>query len=144
MRAFPILLLGFAVGCGGNGEPPVGDVSGTVTAGGKKLTGGSIKFTPEGGGTAISANIGYEGTYRATVLPPGEYKVTVETTYLLTLAKMPGAISAAPPEKGTKGAKKADPGPTYVQVPKKYEKVAETTLKITVKPGVQSVDFDCP
>ena len=130
-------------GCGGKPEPPAGDVSGSVTAGGKKLTGGSIKFTPAGGGAAVAANIGYEGTYRATMVPPGDYKVTVETAFLANLAKLPGAMSAAPLDKGEKGVKK-DAGPTYVQVPKKYEKPDETTLRVTVKPGVQTADFDCP
>ncbi len=133
-------------GCTGSPpEPPTGDVSGTVTTGGTKLTGGSIKFTPAGGGTAVAATVGYEGTYRTTVLPPGDYTVTVETAFLGKLYKIGGSISAAPPEKRDKSAaKKADPGPTTVQVPKKYEKVAETTLKLTVKPGVQVADFDCP
>ena len=133
-------------GCSGSSREPVtGDVSGTVTAAGTKLTGGNVKFTPAGGGTAISANVGYEGTYRASMLAPGDYKVTVETAFLLTLAKIPTGMSAAPPDKGAKAApKKADPGPTYVQVPKKYEKVGETTLTLTVKPGPQTADFDCP
>ena len=133
-------------GCSGpSNEPATGDVSGVVTAAGTKLTGGNVKFTPAGGGTAVSANVGYEGTYRASMLAPGDYKVTVETAFLATLAKMPSGISAAPPEKGAKAApKKADPGPTYVQVPKKYEKVGETTLTLTVKPGPQTANFDCP
>lgn len=138
------LVLALAAGCGGNGEPPVGELTGTVTTGGNKLTGGNIKFTPEGGGAPISANIGYEGNYRTTMVPPGDYKVTVETAFLTTMAKIPGGIAAAPPEKGTKGAKKADPGPQSVQVPRRYEKVGETTLKLTVKPGAQTADFDCP
>lgn len=132
-------------GCGApSNEPPTGDVSGVVTAAGVKLTGGNVKFTPTGGGTAVSATVGYEGTYRASTLAPGDYKVTVETAFLTTLAKIPAGIAAAPPEKGTKAApKKADAGPTYVQVPKKYEKVGETTLTLTVKPGPQTANFDC-
>lgn len=132
-------------GCSPPLEPPTGDLSGTVTTGGKPLTGGSIKFTPPGDGKPVAATIGYEGTYRATVIPPGDYTVTVETAFLSKLQKIGGNIAAAPPEKGEKrSAKKADPTPTYVQVPKKYEKVGETTLKLTVKPGPQTADFDCP
>lgn len=142
-----ILAAGLAAlaGCSPPPEPPNGDVAGTVTTGGKLLTGGSIKFTPTGGGKPVAATIGYEGTYRATVVPPGEYTVTVETAFLAKLSKIGGNMAAAPPEKGDKSAsKKADPTPTHVQVPKKYEKVGETTLKVAVKPGVQTADFDCP
>jgi len=134
------------VGCTPPRESPTGDVSGTVTTGGKHLTGGSIKFTPaSGGGAAVAATIGYEGTYRTTVLPPGDYTVTVETAFLGKLYKIGGNIAALPPDKGDKPTvKKADPAPPAIQVPKKYEKVSETTLKVTVKPGVQTADFDCP
>lgn len=148
LRLACMLAAGFAAlaGCSNaTNEPPTGDVSGLVTASGAKLTGGNVKFTPAGGGPAVSATVGYEGTYRASALAPGDYKVTVETAFLLTLAKIPTGMSAAPPDKGAKAApKKADPGPTYVQVPKKYEKVGETTLTLTVKPGPQTADFDCP
>ena len=138
-------LVAFAGCAGSSNEPPTGDVSGVVTAAGVKLTGGNVKFTPAAGGTPVSANVGYEGTYRASALAPGDYKVTVETAFLKTLAKSPSGIAAAPPEKGTKAAPKlADPCQTYVQVPKKYEKVGETTLTLTVKPGPQTADFDCP
>lgn len=140
------LALGMAalVGCSPPADPPTGDLSGTVTTGGKPLTGGSITFTPPSGGKPVAATIGYEGTYRATVVPPGEYTVTVETAFLSKLARIGGSIAAAPPEKGEKrSAKKAD-ATSYVQVPKKYERVGETTLKVTVKPGVQTADFDCP
>ncbi len=134
------------VGCAGPpNEPPSGDVCGVVTAAGTKLTGGNVKFTPAAGGAPVSANVGYDGTYRASALAPGEYTVTVETAFLGKLAKLGGSVAAAPPAKGDKpAAKKADPGPTYVQVPKKYESVGETTLKLTVKPGNQAADFDCP
>ena len=132
-------------GCSGPADLSTGDLSGTVTTGGKALTGGSIKFTPSGGGAAIAATVGYEGTYRTTSIPPGDYTVTVETAFLGKLYKIGGSISAAPPEKVAKAApKKADPASAHVQVPKKYEKVSESTLKLTVKPGVQVADFDCP
>jgi hypothetical protein len=130
----------FLVGCG-NDEPIRGEITGTVTTQGSKLNAGSIKFHPKEG-PPLSIDVGFEGTFRITTMPPGEYVVTIETAYLNRLAKM-GSMSAAPPEKG-KAPPKANPRPAYVMVPAKYEKKESTTLKATINGGPQVIDFDCP
>ncbi|MGL6075372.1 MAG: carboxypeptidase-like regulatory domain-containing protein [Fimbriiglobus sp.] len=141
--AFCIGLMGLLiVGCASE-EEPRGEVSGTITTGsGVKLKGGNIKFHPANG-TPVSVDIGYEGTYRITTLPVGEYSVTVETSYLPKMHKM-GPISAAPPEKGKAVSKAATPPSTHVMVPKKYESKDSSGLKATVTGRPQVLDFDCP
>jgi len=138
-----LLIVLLALGCS-EAERPTGEVTGKVTIGPKLLTAGSIKFQPADGGPTVSTDIGYEGTYRLTMLPPGDYKVVVETTFLTTMMPPPGGISAAPPEKGK--AKGAGPAAKekYVLVAKKYERYDQSPLKATVIPGPQVIDFDCP
>ena len=136
----------FAFGCS-DPERPTGDVTGKVTLGDKTLTAGSVRFQSAGGtGPILSADIGYEGTYRITMLPPGDYKVVVETAFLLKMKPPPGGgdLSAAPPEKGKGKTATAAPKEKYVLVNKKYERFDQSTLKATVVPGPQVVNFDCP
>jgi hypothetical protein len=141
--AFCIGLLGLLiVGCAPE-EEPRGELSGKVTTtGGVLLKGGNIRFHPTNGTPSLSVDIGFEGTYRITTLPIGEYSVTVETSYLTKMHKM-GPISAAPPEKGKAVAKVAPPA-THILVPKKYESKESSGLKAIITGGPQVLDFECP
>lgn len=133
----------FALGCS-EPERPSGEVTGKVTIGDKLLTAGSIKFQSSKGGPTVGADIGYEGTYRITTIPPGEYKVVVETAFLKSMMPPPGGITAAPPEKGKAKGSTTVVKEKYLYVNKKYESFDLTTLKATVVPGPQVLDFDCP
>lgn len=128
-------------GCG-PAIPPSGTVSGKVTAAGKPLNKGVIRFTPSAGeaGANWRSEIAPDGSFRVSEIPLGDYRVSVETKYLKGLKPMPGTVSAG---KGEKGAGKAAAGEA-VQVAAKYESPETSGLTHAVAEGPQEKSFDCP
>lgn len=74
-----LLLLALTGGCGGG----KGEVSGEVTVDGKPLTLGAIVFTPASG-PAVAAEV-VDGKYRATGVPTGDCKVSLDLSTLKQL-----------------------------------------------------------
>lgn len=85
---------------------PVGSVSGTVTYNGKPLKAGSVVFVSTDGGQSHSAGLDENGAYSVAKITGGNYKVTVDTSYLA-----PQNTSGPAGMYGMKGMKGA-PGPT--------------------------------
>jgi hypothetical protein len=114
------------LGCGG--KEGTSTVSGKVTYQGQPVTDGLINFVTNGG-RPLGGSIGADGTY-STQLPPGEYKVRIDT----------------PPEFPA-GYKEGDPLPKLPprQVPEKYANFNSSGLTATVKgDGSQTIDFAIP
>jgi hypothetical protein len=155
------LVLPFASGCGSRKAK----VSGSVTLDGKGLPKGSIVFHPSKGPT-VSAEI-TDGQYTVTGVPPGEVKVTVDTSYLkqeaealgmgrqnmsMSMGRMrPGAGGNLPPEAkaaldrekqtAEESAQKAkELQAQYRHIPDKYTKEDSSGLSLQAKSGSNSFD----
>jgi len=115
-----------------------GTVSGKVTYKGKPLPGGNVTFAGKDG-KSLAAAIHEDGTYSLEKVPPGEYKVAVETESLRKAA--PGG--GVPPKGGDKIAPPpAADAPKYVAIPVKYANPETSGLTYTVKTGKQTFDID--
>jgi hypothetical protein len=130
-RLAPALCV-IAMGCGSSG-PQMGRVSGTVTHQGKPVTKGSVTFVstvPE----RPNANgpIGPDGTYALQTTEPGDGAHVGD--YLVSISgKAPEELNNPLP--GAPVKVKSD-------LPAKYEKPGTSTLKATVSPGSNTVNFD--
>lgn len=106
------------VGCGG---PTSSSVSGTVTAGGKPVTGAIVNFLNSTTGDIGSAELDGSGGFKITEgLPPGSYKVFVVPKTNATKPPMPGESPAAAEESA---------------IPLKYRSESTSGLTADVKPG---------
>jgi hypothetical protein len=140
------LPLACVAGCGDS----VGTVSGRVTYQSKPVPGGLITFRPtEPGRNPASARLDEQGRFEVTV-PAGDVVVTVDNQELKETAK---GLSIAPPPgaKIPQGEKKESaPSPSaaerppgrYMPIPDKYNRSDTSDLKMTVKSGSQTKDFD--
>lgn len=148
------------IGCGGGVTNAPARINGKVTYKGAPVTGGTIGFLSKGGeGGAYSSGIQPDGSFSATDIAAGDIIVTVETesvnpatkaiTYTGGDSKMPGKAGA--PKPGTAKRMESSPRPSYakenappayVKIPAKYSKKDQTTLKATLKPGDNKIDFD--
>ena len=133
-----------AVGC--HRGPELARVTGTVTAGGKPVTAGTISFVPAAGKAAVGA-IGPDGRYSLTTMKPddgahvGNYKVTIHATTVGA-----GTTGYASLDDEIKGAKRQAlvPGKVEWIVPERFSQLATTDLTATVNPGIQTIDFNLP
>lgn len=108
-------------GCGGT-ESEAATASGTITLDGQPVEAGVITFVPVEGTQSGIARIGQAGKWNAKVskskmgLPPGRYKVTIESNDFT--------------------ASDEGLGDTVVSnVPKKYTSVEETPIELDIKAG---------
>jgi Carboxypeptidase regulatory-like domain len=116
-----VLLL--LVGCGPKGSRG-GALSGTVSYKGQPINGAALTLYDTKGGMLI-VPVTQEGNFRTTDVPPGEYKVVVQST-------SGGAARS--------GAQYA-PTPT-IAFPNKYKDPLKTDLKINVAEGEQKVNLE--
>jgi hypothetical protein len=116
--------LAFVVGCGPK-LPPTGEVYGKVTYKEKAVTAGTVKFTPAGGGDPVTTELGADGSYRATGVPLGPMKVSIETLHFKNLTPPPKGM-----EKQMGGSRLH-----YVPIPDRYEKAATSDLSVDVSEG---------
>ena len=122
------LVLPLLVGC--SSGPAKGDVRGKVTFKGKAVKEGSVTFlnTKEGG--AAEAQIGAEGAYAVQGgVVVGEYVVEIKPLIHIVDTD-PGKSPPAPVEKAAP------------DIPKKYRMQGTTTLKASVKPGKNEINFE--
>jgi hemoglobin len=121
-------------------EAPKGDqasVSGIISYKGKALPGGSVSFTNAAGKT-YGSRIAADGSYHIKgPMPPGAYKVTLETASAKPAVKGPpkDAKEVTPP-KGTQ-----PPAARYVPIPQQYANVDTTSLTVTLRKGNNVFDI---
>jgi hypothetical protein len=135
------LLVVLSIGCGGSSSTP-GKLTGSVTLDNAAITGGIVYIHTKGGATA-HAPISLSGTYTATDLPVGEWKVTVDTESLNPDQKAKskgqygkkGAMGPTP-----QGAKTEKLG-TYVAIPKIYQDEKTTPLVANVTAGTSTFNI---
>lgn len=118
-----------------------GALSGKITYNGKPINGAVVFFHPiSGEGKDFDVTTTQEGTFTATNLPPGEYKVYVEPS------RMPaGAVKGPEVPKGMDASKAAEMQKKFQQMrggeaptisfPKKYHKAETSDLKCTITQG---------
>jgi hypothetical protein len=136
-----VLALGFA-GCSPN-KP--GAVTGKVTYKGKAVTGGTMKLYPVSGKIDIPVTLKHDGTFVSTNIPPGDYKVTVETEsvknapdpnrigFEIKDRKLPKDVQ--PRKFDTSGL----PRPAYVEIPRKYADLKTTDLTLKIAQGKKDI-----
>ncbi|HJZ93138.1 MAG TPA: hypothetical protein VKE40_19835 [Gemmataceae bacterium] len=98
-----------------------GVVEGKITYNGNPLKGGTVSFHIADG-TMVTANIKSDGTFRATDVPVGKAKVTIET-------------ESAKPKGKDKDAN------NYVKIPQTYAGANTSPLEVMVVAGKQTIDF---
>lgn len=136
-----------ASGCGGE---KLGRVTGTVTAGGKPVSGGTVQFIPATGKAAV-ASINPDGTYALTTYDTGDgalvgpHKVVIHATRvgagkLVEAKSIEDEIALA--QKGS--GKILVPGKVEWLVPERYSAPGTSDLTATVEPGEQTINFDLP
>jgi hypothetical protein len=99
-----------------------GIVEGKTTFNGQPLKGGTISFHIADG-TMVTTKIKADGTFRATSVPVGKARVTIETE------------SAKPKEKNKDAT-------MYVKIPQKYAGANTSGLEVVVAAGKQTTDFE--
>ncbi|AMV29612.1 hypothetical protein VT84_34780 [Gemmata sp. SH-PL17] len=110
------------LGCGS--KTPTGEVYGTVTYKNAPVSAGTVKFIPEKG-EPVSADLGPDGTYRATGVPAGKAKIAIETIRFKNLTPPPAGMAKM----------MGGPKMHYVPIPDKYEKAETTDLSVDVIDG---------
>jgi hypothetical protein len=124
MRAFMLfVILLTVVGCG----KPVATVTGKVTMEGKPLEFGDIGFHLENGTAVGNGKISGGGVFSvgaAAQLPPGSYKVVIIANET-SVSKGPGSVVM--PKRIT---------------PEKYGTKESTPLKVELKAGANTANFD--
>lgn len=138
-RILPLALLA-AAGCSGQDPnlPPLVPAAGTVTLGGKPLSGAQVTFTPAGAtrGTGAEGRTGKDGRYELSSAhgrgaAAGEYRVTIAKLV------MPDGSDYAPGA----GVGPAD-SPAREVLPPRYSDPHRTTLTATVPAaGSGTIDF---
>jgi len=118
-----------ASGCGRHAAK----VSGDVKLGDRPLTSGVVTYTPVKSGPSAYGNVSAEGRYALQTgaekgLEPGDYTVTV-------------AANATPEEAANMGIKVARAGIMPLLTPLIYADIRTSPLKVTVKPGQQTIDL---
>lgn len=130
----------FSVGCGS----PVTSarVEGNVSAGGKAVTGGLIRFYAADG-RSIGGFIDPTGRYQISDAPLGASKVTVTTSHLKGAADSKRNTAMDKLSSVPDNAPESQDGgkPVYVEIDSSYESADTTTLTATVKSGDNSIDF---
>ena len=125
-----LMLTVLLTACGSSVEEvPTGTVSGTVTLGGKPLSGARVNFISGTAGAGAYADLQQDGTY--TISEPitaGDYKVYLSS---------PGLGDAPPDESGNKELKDA-----LKDVPQKYQSDQTTELQTVIKEGENTFDID--
>jgi hypothetical protein len=132
------------LGCGGKPNPK-GSVSGTVHYKGKPVNGAMLRLHPTSGeGNDIPIPVSQEGTFSAADIPPGEYKIVVESQdFPQEQMKMPPIPKGMDPAKAAEMKEKFQQAkggevPT-IPYPDKYKKEETTDLKYTINPGKQAL-----
>jgi hypothetical protein len=128
-------------GCGP--KRPSGTVSGTITYKSKPVNGATLHFYPSSGSAPEAAVIpvSQEGTFSVAGVPPGEYKVVVESS---AGAAPPAGSKNLSPEMKAKMQERAGEmreAPT-IPIPKNYQDAKTSTLTCSVTQGQQGLTLE--
>jgi hypothetical protein len=135
------------MGCGSR-DKQGGVISGKITYKNQPVNGAMLQLHPDPGpGVEISIPVTQEGTFRASNIPPGEYKIVVSSSQA-----PPGGRNMPTIPKGTDPAKaeemrqklqqmQGQDAPT-IAYPNKYKNIASTDLKCTIKEGDQTLPLE--
>lgn len=145
MKRIIFVSIGFLLltGCGSKSNTG-GTLTGTIHYKGKPVNGASLRFHPASGtGDDISIQVSQEGTFSSNNLPPGEYKIAVESQEIPPDAqrrmKPPKMPKDMDPEKAKEMEQKYQQAyqavPSTIPYPKKYKDINTTDLKCTVVAG---------
>jgi hypothetical protein len=122
----------------GDDKPvPAGSVEGTVTFEGKPLPGGTVAFHPAKGKPVVGV-LRADGTYAIKTIPPGKYRVTIETDS----AKPRPKDKAPPKDKDTPKTEPPGDAARYVPIPRLYGDANTTPLIVEVPADKQTFDIN--
>lgn len=133
MRAYGLLAILWSsvllTGCGGSSN--LTPLSGTVTVGGKPLTGasGAVTFVPSGGGPSSAGSLKNDGTFTVSTgalpgIAPGDYQV---------------GVTALTPV--SSGGRDAPPEIPKALIPARFADPKTSNLKYTIKSGQGKQDI---
>jgi hypothetical protein len=139
------------IGCGPKRTLRGGAVSGKITYKGQPVNGALLRFYPIPGPDPEVPPIAVkqDGTFLASTIPPGDYKIVVEPSQ----GPPRGMGGGMPPMQGMDPAKAAEmkqkltqvqgemPAPT-IPFPNKYKRLDTTDLKQTIVQGEQTMDLE--
>jgi hypothetical protein len=133
-----MLLLGVLLTASGCGNPSNGSISGSVSFKAQNLKGGRVTFVNDRKET-FPAEIDENGKYEILDVPPGDYKVCVETEFLKPTQALAMMATSRPAD--APGPDFAAQTQRYTAIPAKYGSPERTTLTCTVKGGRQENDI---
>jgi hypothetical protein len=139
------LLVVLPLGCGRPSSTP-GKLSGNVSIDGAPVTGGDLYIHTAGG--AIHAIITPTGSYTATDLPTGDWKVTVNTESLNPKRKKAPKVyggkkdAIAPIPTGPQSTPSGAGGGVFVEIPTRYMDASSTPLTVTITAGSQTKNIE--
>jgi hypothetical protein len=140
--ALSFLAAALVCGCSGSKVPDTtAEVTGTVTYNGKPVPGGMINFVATKGGYSGGGNIDENGNFKATTVPVGEVKITVDNSMLNRGRGVP-AGGRGPGLKRPDAAGPEEVKGHYVDIPNKYANVDTSDLTYTVTKGAQKHDVE--
>jgi hypothetical protein len=147
MRRLGMLLLALILlaGCGSKRDKG-GTVKGTITYNGKAVNGVTLHFYPlPGPGDGIPIAVTQEGSFTASNIPPGDYKIVVEAppdpAKMRNMPQMPKGLDAAKQAEMKKNFEQQF-GQATIPFPNKYKAAASTDLKCTIKEGQQNLSLE--
>jgi hypothetical protein len=124
-RLLPLFfVLLFVIGCG----PRTGDVNGTVTYKGKLVRIGNVMLLPDKGAHAY-AELKDDGTFTASKIPVGSYRVTVTSPDPSRPVMVKGESVAKP---------KGPPDPRWFALPSNASDPEKSGLRFEVTRGVNN------
>jgi hypothetical protein len=133
-----LLVLLFLVAAGGCGNRAT--VSGKVTYQGRPVTYGAVIFIA-GDGTARSAVIAPDGSYKFEGLSPGPFKIGVLSPDPSKGRSARRHHKAAPSQDGTVGSP-GTPGTTWFPLPARFETASTSGLDCTLGSGAVNHDIE--
>jgi hypothetical protein len=133
-----MLILGALLTASGCGGPSKGSISGSVLYKAQNLKGGRVTFINDKKET-FPAEIDENGKYEILDVPPGDYKVCVETEFLKPTLAMAMMAKSRPTD--APGPDLTAQAKSYVAIPAKYGTPDRTSLTCTVKAGKQEHDI---
>jgi hypothetical protein len=126
-------------GCGSK-KVTTGVVSGTITYKGQPVNGAAlVLYQATGAGDSIIIPTTQEGTFRASDLPLGDYKVVIQPS-----KGMSEHTKGADPAKLAEYKSKMEEmrTPATITIPDKYKQRTTTDLTLTVTKEDQTINFD--
>ncbi|OWK36748.1 hypothetical protein [Fimbriiglobus ruber] len=122
-----------------------GELTGMIALDDKPIGGGRVEIYSADGVNAVGCDVRPDGGYTLKEPPLGDCKLVVKTSILKGMPPPPKTPAGPkPPAKENSSAGMVVPkdvGLVFVPIPAKYEELATTDLKVTVKSGKQTHDI---